>query len=344
MIQLHIGKRQESNTPISSIFRLIGTNEDSLTYAVGWIFKENPDFLIQYLKKTNILASIRGKSYNDEFCNAKIFLQELNFRDKGGRRDIAIETDNTRIVIEAKINGSIPTVKQLAQYTITEKEDGNLDHDYFQKVWGKFKNRFIVTLTHKPVPKDYYNSLSDQLTLTDITIIDSLWIDIIDLVRAYSISNPLVYELYKYLKGDYHMRYFEHEVLCRHVINDERYEMALHEPEGYYFDGSRENFIYPECLFFCPVYGPSHSNVRTGEYLRKILNYDRLSAEQIIAAGGDKADCFINIYLKKYPDENTNTRIHVFTLGKKIKISAHLQKMTGSALYYKEIINLLMTS
>jgi len=157
---LFIGKKGGESEGVHSIFRLIGKNEDALTYALAYAFEMNHPLLIDFLKEIKVLEAKQGRSYR--LKNLKICLQEHDFNGKAGRRDIAIEFDDTRVVIEAKIDGSIPTEDQVLKYTLTRDEDENdIDFNYINQVWGPFKKRYIITLTKRKVPPGRYKDIKN---------------------------------------------------------------------------------------------------------------------------------------------------------------------------------------
>ncbi len=344
---LYWGQRKfdtEKAKRISSIFALAGNNEDALSNAFGYVLASSQKLMIRFLKEVGILRPIQGKSYNKETANFRIYLQEQSVSPKGGRRDITIEFDDTRIVIEAKIGKGIPSVQQLVKYSLTSDENGEIDCAYIDSVWGTFGKRYLLPLTVREIPELYYQDLQNRIDASispRIQILPVVWQTVIKVLKYFISEDRNSQELYNFIKKDYYMKYFEYEVICRHVVKDERYEMALNDPIGYYFDGSREDFVNPECLFFCPVYGPGPNKIRTGEYIRKINNYRIMSARDIIAEGGPKAEFYLNVHCSKYPGEEQSERVHVFELGEKISIPNSKQIMDGTAKYYKELIDLL---
>ena len=139
----------------------------------------------------------------------------------------------------------------------------------------------------------------------------------------------------------YFMKNYEFEILCQLIVKGDRYEMSIAEPSGYYFNGGKKKYKYPECLFFCPVTGPERNNMRTGKVLRKIISYQILSADEIITAGGDRAKYFSDVHCKHHPSDRTNNRVHTFELINFIKIPEKNQRFSGSASFYKDIADLL---
>jgi len=270
----------------------------------------NHPLLIDFLKEIKVLEAKQGRSYR--LKNLKICLQEHDFNGKAGRRDIAIEFDDTRVVIEAKIDGSIPTEDQVLKYTLTRDEDENdIDFNYINQVWGPFKKRYIITLTKRKVPPGRYKDIKNLIERSinpPVQIIHATWYDSLKAAKKHmSNEKDIINQFYEFMKRDYYMKYYEKEVLCRHIIRDEAaglYRMALNEPKGYYFDGGHAGgYVYPEVLFFCPVYGPSKRNIRTGEFIRRIDDYSIMSATEILAEKGPMKDFFEKVHCQKWPDD-----------------------------------------
>lgn len=128
-MQLYLGKNhQGSADPVQSIFRLAGSDEDALTFALGFLLAHDHAFGAAMVRHLCISPRKPLKP------GYSVYLQEVT--DPGfGRRDIVIEGSGTRIVIEAKVGGAEPTAKQLLKYG----EEANL--------WEKFDGRAVVALT-----------------------------------------------------------------------------------------------------------------------------------------------------------------------------------------------------
>ena len=96
-MQLCIGKNHQADTaPVQSIFRLVGSDEDALTYALGFLLAYAPTFCAKIVRRFGVAPR---KTFKRGYS---IHLQEVT--DPGfGRRDIVIEARGMRIVIEAKM-------------------------------------------------------------------------------------------------------------------------------------------------------------------------------------------------------------------------------------------------
>ena len=173
---------------VNSYFRLMGKNEDALTFGLAYAFSRHLDFLIECLKNFDVLKKKQGKIYKDFLC-CNIILQDQKDKSLGGRKDIIIETLNKeyRIVIEAKIGNNIPTIEQLQKYSLTQ-QNNKIEFDYIQKEWGAYKNKFLVTLTRKLISEDCYIDLIDKLASEniDISIVNCYWFQVINSLKNFN--------------------------------------------------------------------------------------------------------------------------------------------------------------
>ena len=97
---LYIGKKyQGATTPVQSIFRLAGSDEDALTHALGFLLSHDGALCRKLLKHLGIRNRKGLKS------GYSVHLQEVTGKEFG-RRDIVIEYRKTRIVPEAKIDAA----------------------------------------------------------------------------------------------------------------------------------------------------------------------------------------------------------------------------------------------
>ncbi len=357
-MKLSIGKRghDENTLELKSLFRLIGKNEDALTYSLGYLISRNTSFLVEFLKICGVFPRTRGVRYNKKVEEGEIHLQELRDKSKGGRKDITIEkSDFLRVVIEAKVDGSIPSSQQLAKYTLTKDSKGVIDLKFLQKEWGAFKNRHLVTLTRAEVSANEYSGLKKELLHSgmDIHIHSIQWGDVLNLVDRWTnqknatngqahLWHELLKEFRLFLKEDYDMKYFAHEVIFVQVLKNLIYPICNEDPVGYYFDGGRKDFTYPPCLFFVPCYGQKYKASKTAELIRRIDNYEKSSGPEILKKPSThpmrKA---FEKHTAKFSKDVRNEHIHVFTLGAKIPIPKVKQKFSGPNRGYKNIVDFL---
>ena len=111
-MRLYIGKNHDEkdvSVPVQSIFRLAGSNEDALTYALGFLLARDPALCADLVRLCGIKPA---RSFKDDYT---VHLQEVTDR-RFGRRDIVIESGKVRIVIEAKIGNAEPTAEQILKY------------------------------------------------------------------------------------------------------------------------------------------------------------------------------------------------------------------------------------
>lgn len=98
---------------LESIFELLGTKEDNISYSVGWALSNSPTFLKEFLKlcvSEEILSE-----YSDEVENTIIRLQQ--YEKKKGFTDFEIELPGRFfILIEAKRGWNLPSANQIDKY------------------------------------------------------------------------------------------------------------------------------------------------------------------------------------------------------------------------------------
>lgn len=90
----------------------MGTNEDDLTYALGWGIKHSPELIqdlieMLRLRTTGTLRAVR--------------LQQSE--RLAGRTDIELDFDEAHVIIEAKVGWALPRAGQLEQYAEREFVD-----------------------------------------------------------------------------------------------------------------------------------------------------------------------------------------------------------------------------
>ena len=205
MMRLYTGKNLEGDTKlVQSIFGLAGSDEDSLTYALGFLLAYDPLFCAKLIR---LLGVAPRKSFKSGYS---IHLQEvtgLGF----GRRDIVIEGSGMRIVLEAKVGGALPTVGQLLKYA---KECYR---------WKKYETRAVVALTQVELPTATREKFHSELSGLGIRFSSVQWHQILDLVLSYrpsdgsEVSRYLFDEFIRYIRGDYHMGYYDAEILIQDV-------------------------------------------------------------------------------------------------------------------------------
>jgi hypothetical protein len=166
--------------PVASIFDLLGTKEDDMTYALGFVASRSPEFAAR------LVHAIGGPKEKPR--DGLVRLQEV---DGDGRTDVEIEhADRFHAVLEAKRGPWLPTVGQLQKYVGRLKERGAL----LQR---------IVTVTN--APPEYAERLLPP-AVGEIPIAHLAWRKVRDLARSArphetNRNKNLLDEFDTYLKG-----------------------------------------------------------------------------------------------------------------------------------------------
>jgi len=204
-MRLFVGKNhQEDNSPVSSIFRLAGNDEDALTSAFGYLLAHDASFCAEVVRRFRLAPP---KALNAGYS---VHLQEVTAPGYG-RRDVVIATDEVRIVIEAKIGGAEPTADQLLKYA------GELG------LWEAHKERVLVALTQVELSETIEREVRARLSRERIKFRRIQWHEIIDSVlryrppRAPAASGFLFDEFIRYIRSDYQMGYFDAEIAIQDV-------------------------------------------------------------------------------------------------------------------------------
>lgn len=99
---------------VGTVFDLLGSKENDLTYALGWALAQSANLL------DAVVSDTVGESGGDV---TSVRLQEFGSEDRGFT-DIEIETISSRLVIEAKRGWTLPSDDQLLRYAPRIKETG----------------------------------------------------------------------------------------------------------------------------------------------------------------------------------------------------------------------------
>jgi len=92
--------------PVQTVFDLLGSKEDDITYSVGWGLAQSEAFT------RAVLAEVYGDAEQGEIT--AIRLQESEHGT--GRTDVEIETGRLHLIVEAKRGWNLPLPAQLQQY------------------------------------------------------------------------------------------------------------------------------------------------------------------------------------------------------------------------------------
>lgn len=114
----HSGRRADEDDPmkllryerpVQTVFGLLGTNEDDMTYALGFVMSRSPRFACA-------IASELGSSLETQ-CDGVVRLQQIN---ELGRTDVELHVHGRfAAVFEAKRGPHLPSLEQLQSYVPT---------------------------------------------------------------------------------------------------------------------------------------------------------------------------------------------------------------------------------
>ncbi len=213
-MRLYIGKNHEANTsPVQSIYRLAGNDEDALTFALGFLLAHDQDFCAKLIRHLRIAPRHTLKP------DYSVHLQEVT--DTGfGRRDIVIEDIETRIVLEAKIGAAEPTAEQLLKYGAEED------------LWNQYKRCGVVALTQVELATTIREEVSSKLSKQNIQFRNVQWYELAELTLSHrpsegsEVSRYLFDEFIRFIRRDYSMGYYDAEILIQDVnpLNAEIFE------------------------------------------------------------------------------------------------------------------------
>ena len=204
-MRLHIGRNHQGDpTPVQSIFRLAGGDEDALTFTLGFLLAHDPVFCAKLVRRSGVAPR---RPLKPDYA---IHLQEVT-DPRFGRRDIVIESGRLRIVIEAKIGGSEPSVEQLLKYG-AEAE-----------LWGQYATRGVIALTQVKLSTATREEVRSKLSEQDVQFSNMQWHEVVDLTLSHrpsddsEVSRYLFDEFIRYIRRDYRMGYYDAEILLQDV-------------------------------------------------------------------------------------------------------------------------------
>ena len=180
------------------------------------------------------------RSFRDTYT---VHLQEVTDR-RFGRRDIAIESSDLRIVLEAKIRRSEPTTEQLLKYGIEDR------------LWRKFGTRLVVALTQVELNSSTWKKTNSKLADKGIDFSAVQWHQVVRLALEHTpsdnseVSRYLFDEFTRYARRDYNMGYYDAEVLIQDV-NQHNAEMFC---KNWLYIGVPRDKRAP--LYFAPYFTP----------------------------------------------------------------------------------------
>ena len=240
-MRLYIGKNHQGNTaPVQSIFRLVGSDEDALTFALGFLLAHDYNFCAKLVRRLGMAPRhTLGPDYS-------VYLQEVTERGFG-RRDIVIQDSRTRIVVEAKVGDAEPTPEQLLKYVADEK------------AWTQYEKKRIVALTQGELAAATTEKVKARLP-KGIRFSDMQWHEVVDLALSHrpsessEVSRYLFDEFIRYIRGYYRMGYYDVEIL----IQDVNPLNAAIFKEGWMYVTSPKDRKAP--LYFAPYFTRQGAN------------------------------------------------------------------------------------
>jgi hypothetical protein len=101
--------------PVRTVFDLLGTKEDDITYSVGWGLAQSEAFT----------RAVLAEAFDEEEQGEVTAIRLQDSAPGTGRTDVEIETQRLHLVLEAKRGWNLPTVGQLQQYAerLNERDD-----------------------------------------------------------------------------------------------------------------------------------------------------------------------------------------------------------------------------
>ena len=165
-MNLYIGNKYQGDTTlVQSIFRLAGGGEDALTFALGFLMANDYVFCRDLVKRLRLSLPRALKS------NYTVHLQEVTDQ-RFGCRDIVIEDDELRIVLEAKIGGAEATADQLLKYC-TETD-----------MWNQYELRGLVALTQVELTVATRETILSNVSAQGIRFSNVQWHEVLDVALS----------------------------------------------------------------------------------------------------------------------------------------------------------------
>ena len=244
-----------------NVYRLMGKDENALSFALGHLMSIDTTFMLDVLKEIGILPRISGKSYKEYASQYKVHLQEQMGVGPSGRRDIVVEAGNSnglRVVIEAKIGKGQPDSCQLLRYSVG-CDCGKHRREKLKKIrqmWGTRQGKYIVALTRDPLDSNVRFSVSERLSGSGIELCAIQWSSILKvalqrLKQPQSDQRQTVFlrEFVNFFKEYYEMKTYQAEVMVKkeNLLNAEKIYM-----NGYMYVGGPKDFQLP--LYFAPYF------------------------------------------------------------------------------------------
>lgn len=211
-MRLYIGKNKKTekdgspeSAPVQSIFRLMGNDEDALTYALGYLMTCDSEFCAKVIR----LFIGRTRAFRSEVSQGHyaIHLQEVR-EPKFGRRDIVVEAGGRRLIVEAKVGGNTPSANQLLKYAAEPN------------VWG------VVSLTKARLPETTATEVKEALRKLGRKFFSVQWHKITELALEHyptlrsETPRFLFSEFIRYMREEYEVGYYDAEVSIQDVDSE----------------------------------------------------------------------------------------------------------------------------
>jgi len=92
--------------PVGTVFDLLGSKEDDITYSVGWGLAQSESFT----------HAVLGEAFGDAEQGEITAIRLQESAPSTGRTDVEIETERLHLIVEAKRGWNLPLTAQLQQY------------------------------------------------------------------------------------------------------------------------------------------------------------------------------------------------------------------------------------
>jgi len=251
---------KEPRPHTANVYRLVGRNEDALTYALGHLMAIDDGFMLEVLKGVGVLRKVQGKQYKAYRENYTVYLQEQRDAGPSGRRDIVIEAGGPRglrVVVEAKIGRGQPDACQLLRYTVGCDCGRHRPEaaERIRQTWGDRKEKFIVALTRDTLGSEVSRRVLSKLGGSGIELRAGQWHQILTValdrrrqVQGDTPQSLFLGQFVNFFKEHYEMNTYQAEVMVKKVAprNAEIYF------DGYMYVGNSKDIQLP--LYFAPYF------------------------------------------------------------------------------------------
>lgn len=111
--------------PVQTVFNLLGTKENDLSYSLGWALSQCPPFI------ASVVKAFSGQEIDtDKVKGIEIRLQEHDKKDRGYTDVEIIVPGHCYLIIEMKRGWNLPNAEQLARYA---NRPGLLDKSFIDR-------------------------------------------------------------------------------------------------------------------------------------------------------------------------------------------------------------------